>query len=903
MSTVKRTAALFGSLTVLLFILTVGVKALPPENQKTESQSALTVDNTKYINANRILMFVTNHGNFGRDLGGVFGHDYGTYYPYVSNEDLQSGANISSVLYGAGLWLGGVDSLTGDTLVSASEFTSEYVPGPMLDGSYQSDRPEFRVFKLYRDSLANNPNQDYLQWPIDQGAPVDGSGHPVMLGDQMTWSVCNDANPAQHTNRTGQTAPMGIEVQQTVWAVDQDGDIEIRLNDRYIVHGPTAPTLTVTAVCADPVGVNGHEYAVATDSTFENGFVWHLIDLTESETVLANQTDFDGTEITVEGIRLTVRLTSLFKSFECVANAGGILDPVESAAPGWQGFPTPRLVDANGYPTDNQQVGPAKWLFHTGDNGGTTGGGTRASYAAFLPRVMRSAEDGGGRLARIAAQDWEMRFTGSYANPGVGGGYAWDAFRSKQGYWVPFELWRIGIDTPDDPSDDVRLIPWIVGDVLGDGSNDDFVFDLSQYGGAAAGSCHDGCEHSVSGGDNDPYTDWVYWRMPEDPSPGQSGYNAFEAAMISNPTTWPGNEAAIMDRTVLVSWNAEVTPPFTQDLPEQGTVFRLRTSALVAGQSYTFRADPSRIITSGPLGTTMFVKYRLINKGIQTLKNLFICLWQDADLGVAGNDLVGCDPSQQMFYYYNGTEDDAAFSGPPPTLGFRILEGPIVYSIGDVAYVDGLPVPDYRNMGMYAFTMYINGTDPVNHSESYMYMRGLDAKNNGAPFYNPTTGQPTRYVLSGDPVAGTGWIDNGPSDRRTMASFGPITFRPGATQQVVFKMVVGQGADRLSSITALRNVLDYEYNPFSCCIGRVGDANGSNEPTDEITLGDIMLLVDVKFISGDCSKLPCLTEADVNQDGGANPTCDDHVTLGDIMTLVDFLFITGPDVAVLPECL
>ena len=88
-----------------------------------------------------------------------------------------------------------------------------------------------------------------------------------------------------------------------------------------------------------------------------------------------------------------------------------------------------------------------------------------------------------------------------------------------------------------------------------------------------------------------------------------------------------------------------------------------------------------------------------------------------------------------------------------------------------------------------------------------------------------------------------------------------------------------------------------------CCVGRVGDANGSNEPTDEITLGDIMLLVDVKFISGDCSKLTCLTEADVTQDGGTDPNCDDHVTLGDIMTLVDFLFITGPDVAVLPECL
>jgi len=86
----------------------------------------------------------------------------------------------------------------------------------------------------------------------------------------------------------------------------------------------------------------------------------------------------------------------------------------------------------------------------------------------------------------------------------------------------------------------------------------------------------------------------------------------------------------------------------------------------------------------------------------------------------------------------------------------------------------------------------------------------------------------------------------------------------------------------------------------TCCIGRVGDVDREGEFPDEVTLGDIMLLVDVKFISGDCGKLPCIAEADVNQDGGTNPTCEDHVTLGDIMTLVDFLFISNTP---LKECL
>jgi hypothetical protein len=90
-----------------------------------------------------------------------------------------------------------------------------------------------------------------------------------------------------------------------------------------------------------------------------------------------------------------------------------------------------------------------------------------------------------------------------------------------------------------------------------------------------------------------------------------------------------------------------------------------------------------------------------------------------------------------------------------------------------------------------------------------------------------------------------------------------------------------------------------KYDP-GCCVDRVGDANGEGEYPDEVTLSDIMLMVDVKFISGDCSKFPCLAEADVNQDGGDDPDCENHVTLSDIMTLVDFLFISGE---ALPHCL
>jgi hypothetical protein len=797
---------------VLLLSLLSYAFALPPKERPATQTTSQTVDNETYLDANKILMFVTNHGNFGRDLSGTFGFDYGTFFPFTGVADIISDANTSSPLYAGGLWLGGVDSASGDTLVVVSEYSSEYVPGPMSGGTYQTDRPEFHVYKLYRDSLADNPNNDYRNWPVDQGAPVDGDGHPIMLGDQMTWTVFNDANPVYHYNNSGETAPLGIEVQHTVWASDQDGDMELYIGSPYTVSGPNTSILTVTAACANAGQVNGHDYAVVTDSTADEGFCWHLIDLTESDTVLARQTDFSGQEIVVDGIDLKVTMGGAFNSFEMVANASGPIDPPAPGAAAFAGFPTPNMDD----PTASQQAGGARWLFTTGDNGGTSGGGTRGTYTAFLIRSLRVNDDGGARLTRLGNYDYEMRFTGSNDNPGTGGGYAWATpyfSLSGEGYWIPFELWRTGIDTPDDPTDDLRLIPWIYGDLTGDGSGDNFVYDLSQYGSSADGTCHSGCEHSISSGDNDPYTDWVYWRLPENQTFGDAGYKAFEEAMISDPQNWPGNELAIMDRTVLVEWNGGIQPPFIQDLPETGTVFRLRTTKHTLGVTHTFTATVPQTITTGPLGTTVFMKYKLINKGNRALHDFFASLWLDPDLGQSGDDLVGCIPNANAFFCYNGQAGDTKFAGPPPVIGFKLIEGPIIPSEGAIAWVDGKEVPDHANLELYSFVMYINNLDPSNYAESYQFMQGLDAKNDGIPYVDPTTGEETRFMLSGDPISGTGWIDDTPADRRMMASVGPFDFRPGDTQQVVFKMSVGQGENFTQSFVAMVDCLNANNTP------------------------------------------------------------------------------------------
>lgn len=204
----------------------------------------------------------------------------------------------------------------------------------------------------------------------------------------------------------------------------------------------------------------------------------------------------------------------------------------------------------------------------------------------------------------------------------------------------------------------------------------------------------------------------------------------------------------------------------------------------------------------GPLGNMVFLKFKIINKGSNVLEDTYVSLWSDPDLGGAGDDLVGADTLLSMGYCYNATNNDEIYAGKPPAVGYDFFQGPIVPSPGDTAYVSGVAVPDYRNLPMTSFNKYINGTDPDSPVKSYNYMQGLQA--DGSPLVDPNTGQETKFFVTGDPVKGTGWLDDDAADRRLMLSSGPFTMNPGDVQEVVVGVIVAQGGDRLSSISLLK---------------------------------------------------------------------------------------------------
>jgi len=126
------------------------------------------------------------------------------------------------------------------------------------------------------------------------------------------------------------------------------------------------------------------------------------------------------------------------------------------------------------------------------------------------------------------------------------------------------------------------------------------------------------------------------------------------------------------------------------------------------------------------------------------------------------------------------------------------------------------------------------------------------------------------------------------TDANGVAAFSNVDFTTEGSASIVATKHNYFPAEELLTISA------------SCCVQRVGDANGIGG--DEPTLNDVSVMIDAKFISGYFDGIiACLAEADINLSGGADPTCDD-ITMGDISILQDYLFITGPSLG-LPACL
>ncbi|MCR4438046.1 MAG: FlgD immunoglobulin-like domain containing protein [bacterium] len=215
------------------------------------------------------------------------------------------------------------------------------------------------------------------------------------------------------------------------------------------------------------------------------------------------------------------------------------------------------------------------------------------------------------------------------------------------------------------------------------------------------------------------------------------------------------------------------------------------------------------------LHSTIFVEYTIINKGSQPIDDTYVGIFADPDVGNASDDGSACDTALDLTYAYNRALSDPVYGLGVPAWGVMLLQGPIVPAAGETAHQfrRGL-IRDAKNLRPCANMAYYCGhpvfyQPPYSRQGSYHLhynMQGLDLA--GAPLVDPTTGQVTTFMNSGDPIARTGWLDDlftPPCDVYFMQATGPFSLAPLDTQRVVYAYSVDAGPDPLSSILALKS--------------------------------------------------------------------------------------------------
>lgn len=285
---------------------------------------------------------------------------------------------------------------------------------------------------------------------------------------------------------------------------------------------------------------------------------------------------------------------------------------------------------------------------------------------------------------------------------------------------------------------------------------------------------------------------------------------------------------------------------------------------------------------SGILGNSLFMVYKIINKGGNLLRDTYVSIWVDSDLGSAFDDLVGCDTILGLGYCYNGGLD-SQYGANPPAVGIDVLMGPIVPgNYDDYAYQSGEWRRGFRNLGMTSFNKYIGGSDPESAEESYGYMRGLTkdfANDEMVPLINPVTATPTTFAVSGDPVNQSGWIDEVPADRRMMLSTGPFDMAPGDTQEVAVAVIVAQGNSPVNSVSLLKTASLQVQSQYASRLTLCSDYDHSGD----VSLVDLLLMIRHIFKDG-----PAPADA-----ADADVDCDGQVRITDCVYLINYLFLGG----------
>jgi hypothetical protein len=225
----RRATRLLQLSSVLTFVLVAMTAAVAREASSKDGKCAerlskpaetTSLDRITPFDANRIYNYLVNNGDIVTDnVGGNSGFHWPSV-PRTSRAQTEAelrGRNTAD--YSSGLWIAG--SVNGDARCAIVEYTSEYIAGKILANGQRDDAtlPKYRIYKIMK---GDGPGvQDWDEWPKDDGAPINADGTPKLTGDQTLWFVINDLEPTRHNGPIAGSAPIGLEVQTTVFGFNR----------------------------------------------------------------------------------------------------------------------------------------------------------------------------------------------------------------------------------------------------------------------------------------------------------------------------------------------------------------------------------------------------------------------------------------------------------------------------------------------------------------------------------------------------------------------------------------------------------------------------------------------------------------------------------------------------------
>ena len=213
------------------------------------------------------------------------------------------------------------------------------------------------------------------------------------------------------------------------------------------------------------------------------------------------------------------------------------------------------------------------------------------------------------------------------------------------------------------------------------------------------------------------------------------------------------------------------------------------------------------------MANTVFIEWTFINATGLRIDSCYVGLWTDLDIGNPLSNPFSIDTVTQTGYCWDSTPLDSLnrYYSPRAT-GYTLLYGPRVPEASSKAVFCGRTVDGYRNLPLSSFWGMRNDYGPPPYGpvgpntieEAWNIARGYDKS--GQTIIDPTTGLPTRFPWSGDPLTGTGWIYSGFTEGEAGFLFfsGPFTFAPGDTQWMMLALLPAASVDPLDAIHAVR---------------------------------------------------------------------------------------------------